>query len=81
MPTKKKAPKKAVKKAVPLTASRAKTLFRSLNGLLADQGIKGRVHEIHLLADGEGDCPPPKQWRRVCFRDSNGEIVCEDRCV
>jgi hypothetical protein len=89
MAKKKAAPKKkaatktsaARKEATPLSATRARTLFGQINGLLAGNGVDGKVHEIHLAASSTGDCPSPKRWRRVCFRNANGEIECEDRCV
>ena len=87
------AKKKTAKKKTTreLTGSSVTTLFRKIDALLKEGGFDAKVNELQLLpskaqprmaaAPTVSDCPPPKRLRRVCFRDENGNIVCEDRCV
>ena len=92
---KKKAPaskrKAALKTTRELTGPAVTTLFRKIDALLKQGGFDAKVNELQLLsstvlprvtvATTVSDCPPPKRWRRVCFRDENGNILCVDRCV
>lgn len=87
--------KAALKTTRELTGPAVTTLFRKIDALLKQGGFDAKVNELQVLpslvsskvqprvavATTVSDCPPPKRWRRVCFRDENGNIVCQDRCV
>jgi len=91
--TKKSTPKKKTLKAVDsMSDAQAKRLLGKMNAALKEAGFDGRAQEVHFLpsktpapavaaATSTIPCPPPKRIRRVCFRQPDGRIRCEDRCV
>jgi hypothetical protein len=92
MATTKKSAKKALKPVDSLSAAQAKRMLGKVNAALKEAGFAGRVQELHLLplgapAPGSATvsasipCPPPKRIRRVCVRQPDGSVRCEDRCV
>ncbi|MDX2182297.1 MAG: hypothetical protein SFV18_22090 [Bryobacteraceae bacterium] len=91
MATTKKSAKKALKPVDSLSAAQAKRMLGKMNTALKEAGFAGRVQELHLLPLGApppgpmaaavSPCPPPKRIRRVCVRQNDGSVRCEDRCV
>lgn len=91
-----KSNKKPLKPAWEMTDAASKRMVKALDRYLKERGIDAMVQELHLLprenaqtptvvaeiaAERVGDCPPPKQIRRVCRRLPNGTISCQNECV
>jgi hypothetical protein len=56
-------------------------VFRGIDDMLREHGIAQRVAALHLEPAESKECPPGTVLRQVCWRDEDGQLVCEERCV
>lgn len=88
--------KKQLKSAHAMSATDTKRMVAQFNRHLKEQGFDAVVQEVHLLPRGEQpppapvplpalagtlDCPPPRKIKRVCQRQPDGTILCQNVCV
>jgi hypothetical protein len=88
-------PRKAAPTPTALPDASAKTRAAILAGIrrvLKEHGVKEDLAELHLetttaaratttAARAFTPCPPGTILRVVCFRQADGTLVCEERCV